>query len=97
MVAVNATIFSELLNARSLTQGQIHDVTLRPMCARMLKIFSLPTTTNFLFMKFYLTKYFQLKYFPIYGSYQRQHWLLLVVIFLLKQMDTTEGEQQESV
>jgi len=30
MVAVNATISSELLNARSLTRGRIHDVTLRP-------------------------------------------------------------------
>ena len=46
MVAANATISSKLLNARSLTHGQIHDVTLRPTCTHVKK-FSPPVTTKF--------------------------------------------------
>jgi len=37
MVTVDATIPSELFNARSLTRSRIHDITLRPTYARMLK------------------------------------------------------------
>ena len=47
MVAENATISSQLLSARSLTHGRIHDVTLRPMYMHAVKKFSPSVTTKF--------------------------------------------------